>query len=422
MKTIFDLDDEAPAVPARLAMAGGCCSLHGVAPAAVPGSRRRRLWDLGASAHCPVVGLCLPVSMLRRLMQRHATDVPEDDHDLHSQGVARSRHRCALAEALQRELDTRHALAVRDTARIKDTDALLDWWRQQRHGPQMAAALWAVLTHARCTPILEDRVLGDVHMQQHEVGQLARALADRQQQMQAEQARLQSEHRAMAARLDEATRAQALERDRLQAEALQLRGTLLARDARITALQAELAEARRDRPDLPARQALSRQVGEQAARLRELQRGLAQALADNDRLRAAQSTPAAATADGPGPTPDGDAPADAALRDRAVLCVGGRTGAVPAYRQVVESAGARFMHHDGGDEDNLQRLEHTLAAADLVVCQTGCISHDAYWRVKDHCRRTGKRCVFIEQPSASSLQRALGAIPAVARSAAAGKA
>jgi hypothetical protein len=43
-----------------------------------------------------------------------------------------------------------------------------------------------------------------------------------------------------------------------------------------------------------------------------------------------------------------------------------------------------------------------------VICQTGCVSHGAYWRVKDHCRRTGKRCVFVETPSRHSLARALG--------------
>lgn len=35
--------------------------------------------------------------------------------------------------------------------------------------------------------------------------------------------------------------------------------------------------------------------------------------------------------------------------------------------------------------------------ADLVVYQTGCISHNAYWRVKDFCKCTGKRCVFVER-------------------------
>lgn len=89
-----------------------------------------------------------------------------------------------------------------------------------------------------------------------------------------------------------------------------------------------------------------------------------------------------------------------------MLCVGGRPASVPAYREL-EEAGARFLHHDGGEQDKVALLDASLAAADLVICQTGCISHDAYWRVKDHCNRTGKPCVFVEQPSRSSLQRAL---------------
>jgi hypothetical protein len=48
----------------------------------------------------------------------------------------------------------------------------------------------------------------------------------------------------------------------------------------------------------------------------------------------------------------------------------------------------------------LARLEASLVAADLVICQTGCLSHGAYWRVQDHCRRTGKTCVLVEQPDA----------------------
>ena len=80
---------------------------------------------------------------------------------------------------------------------------------------------------------------------------------------------------------------------------------------------------------------------------------------------------------------------------------------VPVYRRLVENRGGRFLHHDGGEENGANQLEATLAAADLVICQTGCVSHNAYWRVKDHCKRTGKRCVFVETPSAASLQRAL---------------
>jgi hypothetical protein len=87
--------------------------------------------------------------------------------------------------------------------------------------------------------------------------------------------------------------------------------------------------------------------------------------------------------------------------------VGGRPASVPVYRYIVERTGGRFLHHDGGEEESPARLDATLAAADLVICQTGCISHNAYWRVKDHCKRTGKQCVFVESPSTAGLKRAL---------------
>ena len=35
-------------------------------------------------------------------------------------------------------------------------------------------------------------------------------------------------------------------------------------------------------------------------------------------------------------------------------------------------------------------------AADLVLCQTGCLGHGNFWRVQDQCRRSGKACVLIE--------------------------
>ena len=73
----------------------------------------------------------------------------------------------------------------------------------------------------------------------------------------------------------------------------------------------------------------------------------------------------------------------------------------------MEHQGGRFLHHDGGEESHVAQLDAQLGAADLVLCQAGCISHNAYWRVKDHCKRTGKHCVFLERPSTSGLLRSL---------------
>jgi hypothetical protein len=95
------------------------------------------------------------------------------------------------------------------------------------------------------------------------------------------------------------------------------------------------------------------------------------------------------------------------LNEKTVLCVGGRTGSLAHYRGVVEEVGGKFSHHDGGREDSQDLLDASLAAADLVICQTGCISHNAYWRVKDHCKRTGKLCAFVDNPSTTSFTKTL---------------
>ena len=87
--------------------------------------------------------------------------------------------------------------------------------------------------------------------------------------------------------------------------------------------------------------------------------------------------------------------------------MGGRGGNVATYRELIERVGGRFSHHDGGLEDSPSLLGVRLAAADIVICQTGCISHNAYRRVKDFCKRTDKRCVFVENPSTASLVRGL---------------
>jgi len=50
-------------------------------------------------------------------------------------------------------------------------------------------------------------------------------------------------------------------------------------------------------------------------------------------------------------------------------------------------------------------LEASLAAADLVICQTGCLSHGDYWRVQDHCKRTGKVCMLVDRPDGLQIMR-----------------
>ena len=201
------------------------------------------------------------------------------------------------------------------------------------------------------------RYLGQV---QQRVGrQFEELRAELRSELQAElQAEHDAERRALADQL-------AARDDQL----LALHGQLMVRDTALELLREELAELRRQVPGLAGRQELVRLLDIQAERIVALERERNAALwrAERESLRAREA------AAGPGTVAILSADLVAALPDEA-------------------------------------QLTEALAAADLVLCQTGCLSHDDYWRVQDYCARSGKRCLLLAKEDAAA--------PAPARAAA----
>jgi len=391
-----------PRPTAAAASALACCAPDGRKLAVPdPGSRRRRLWDLNPATHCPVLGVCLPIELLRHLVGKALpSHAAEEDYRLHCIAVSECKRRATLSEAMHKTLEGRFALAVRQAASLRSTAALAEAWRERRDDERMPGVLWAMLTHPRCDTVLESQMLADVHMLQHQLGAAQRVDRARLEALQGENAAMRAELDAARRRLQQHSAALLARLDVAQSQAMQLRAEAIGRDTALAALHEELRSLQARSPGLKTRAELARRVQEQAERIAELERQLrAQQLAE---LRPAS---AAASAETVAATPVAAPPP--VLGDRAVLCVGGRPASVPLYRHIVERSGGRFLHHDGGEEHGVQRLDATLSAADLVICQTGCVSHDAYWRVKEHCKRHGKRCVFIENPGSASLKRAL---------------
>ncbi|HEY0817954.1 MAG TPA: DUF2325 domain-containing protein [Rhizobacter sp.] len=415
-----DHDPALDALVMRAAAATGATVLSLPVPAAKSGSRRRRLWELDAHAHCPVVGVCLPLPALRRIVDKVLSGVAlAEDYELHCGVIAECRRRTPIAEAVQRELDRRCMIALRQAALAKTSEGLAAWWQSASAGQDLAGAFWATLTHPRCTPELEHKVLGDVHMLQHQVGVARRVDLKQFEEVMHENGVLARELAAAQQRNTRQADEHRQRHDAQQSQIVQLRAQLIGRDTLIASLRQELQTLEDAVPGLKSRQALGQENERLLRRLHDAERGLMQAQHELERARARvdeltqalQRTPPVEAASVAGGLPD-----PSALADRAVLCVGGRPASVPVYRHLVERTGGRFLHHDGGEEDNPAQLDATLAAADLVICQTGCISHDAYWRVKDHCKRTGKRCVFVETPSTAGLKRALRSLVPVVES------
>lgn len=375
------------------------------------GSRRRRLWDLSDHAHCPVVGVCLPMSHVRRLVIKvHGPSRQGlDDYDCHCTAVTESKQRTPLAELMQRELDQRCALAIREAAHIKCEDELVRWWRAKVDGPDLARVFWVTLTHPCCSDAVEYKVLGHVHMLQHQVGTLCRVERSQFESLLKENEILgrhlaSAQDRVTHLTRDGASRAEALERD-----ALRLRAELMSRDTEIASLREQVVGWQACDPDLPTRKALARRQGDLMSENQALRKDMLKQGEEIARLQARvhQLSNQPASTDSERSVEPVAPPTPVDLSNRAILCVGGRPAIVPIYRDLIEQEGGRFLHHDGGEENSASQLDATLAAADLVICQTGCVSHNAYWRVKDHCKRTGKQCVFVDTPSRSALSRAL---------------
>jgi hypothetical protein len=317
--------------------------------------------------------------------------------------VSQCATRNKLSEALQRQLDRRHADTLRCFAAARDTPALSALWAGSLRDGDLPGALWATLGHAHCDAALRAQVLEQLLLRQHEHVATHRRETEARAALREEIAALRAS--AMREQQRQAQwRSQALaEREALCREVAALRGRLLAQEAQIAALR-EASPA----PPSPPRGALVQRVNELKQRLQALQRRA------ND--EPAVAGPAAAPALQPAAPPAGPVPGSApVLQSKRVLCVGGRNGHVPLYRALVERHGGCFVHHDGGIEDSVHRLDAQLAGADLVVCQAGCLNHNAYALVKAHCRRLGKPCVYLHKPGAGSFERALARGSASAR-------
>ncbi|MEZ4720279.1 MAG: DUF2325 domain-containing protein [Flavobacteriales bacterium] len=69
----------------------------------------------------------------------------------------------------------------------------------------------------------------------------------------------------------------------------------------------------------------------------------------------------------------------------------------PAYRQIVEDAGGRFLSFHGAANAAMAELHTLLADADLIVCPLDCVRHEAFFVTKDYCKRARKPCVMLDK-------------------------
>jgi Uncharacterized protein conserved in bacteria (DUF2325) len=307
-----------------------------------------------------------------------------------------------LSEIFQRDFEARHKKAIAQLSSVKSPDQLARQWSELMDSGallnEIGSTLWATLTHPYAEVIqngiiyeMRAWVLGQmracaVHKRQSSVQ--AQITTEQQKQTVASQVRLRQ-----AQNLLELERAESL---RLQCELNGLIQRMNSRELEFN-MRLKLDVATTKIPSLP--QAENQLSTDESRRWRNQ-------LKEPEQVTEPQST----TQIQPVTKPTVEKqPCFTPINifGKRILCVGGLTGSQSLYRQALEKAGGQCQFHDGGLEDSVRRLPVMIESVDVVICQTGCINHEAYQHVKRLCNRTGKPCVYLERPSISQLRKYL---------------
>lgn len=413
--------------------------------------RRKKLWQLAPETYCTIIGSCFEHTKLRRFISKYIPDqyrksgktgksahvvrtpsgktVTElDDYELHVDACWLARRKNTLSIAMHKELDARYEQSIASTRAIDTPDELITVWRAALQRGEIAPYIWAVMTHPVGNAHTTDIVCRDIHMLQHVA---LHHFEDNHNQKVDMVDALAEENEVLARNLAEAQRrntrntqknTKALEK--LRQELTVLRGQMLQKDSLIVYLEEDADKLRQGidssnvvqkklDKSLMREKALEDklnhtrdQLKEAESKIKKLEFALSnqQLLEDATHQQTTSAEAALSATTTTSQTLDSESPY---FQTEKVLCVGGKNRKVPEYKKVIEQHGATFTHHDGGLEHNQSMLDAALAATDVVICQAGCISHNAYWRVKDYCKRTGKPCIYVDNPSTSSLTKAL---------------
>lgn len=382
----------------------------------------RRLWELSPMVHCPVVGVCLTTKEVRSLMSRGSDVSAMREFELHVAIIRSCATRNDVSRLIDKTLSRRFAAQLRDYQHLDSSDTLLERWARDLAGcERIGGAMWAALTHPHCDDAAENRIYGDIHLHQHqqaardrsverlhkherlELVQLRRDLALQRESNATSKVEWEQRNRLLMARVEQLEVQNRALQNRVDSRQQAVPGERLARTA-------ELAQAQ---------QLLAR---EQKKRMRVEQK-LGKANVLIDRLRDSVSrqpgagSPGISLTNGVDSVPGSEQSAaglDAYLSGRKVLYVGGRPSTVSSQKRALEQRGASFSHHDGGIEHGIARLSPALRSAEVVICEASCTSHAAYWRVKKHCRRFEKPCLFLDSSGQKNMIRELQSIASVA--------
>ncbi|WP_428608820.1 DUF2325 domain-containing protein [Sedimenticola sp.] len=372
-------------------------------------SRRLRIWEVERRFHCAILGTCLTLHELHKVIRQAGIilDPKHTDYDAHNALVASAGQEGRAARLLSRLLDRKYRTPISRLPK-GDSQALSHYWHQALQSGDVAGPFWALVTHPNHPSTLMQQIYGDVHMLSHLTGAANRADLKRLTSLEANVAEL----REAAAHTTQQHHQQLAQKEQLirelEAQLLrQLSRHRVATPSGDSELGAQLAATRRElTQSLRQLERSQRRVTSLKRRNEYLQQQLDSAQTARQAAEAEQQASELVlhqllTADATPGQPATD------LCGRQIVYVGGRTSLSPHFRALVERCRGRFEHHDGGMEESRANLHGLLSKADMVFCPIDCISHDACLKVKRFCKQHAKAFIPLRSSGLSAFAKEL---------------
>jgi len=382
-------------------------------------STRRKLWEFEHNYHCAIIGTCLSIMEVRNLLKRFQIKVTEfSDYDIHTIAVTMIENNDSRTKKINNHLDRKFKTALQNVKKM-DHQGLRQEWKQALKTGEVVATFWAIMTHPLADSKMQKDIYGDIHMLSHLSGASNRADLKRLQVLQSEQIGLHKE----ISQWKNACHKKHNEIESLKQQINDQGRTLEFYQKKIDSLQAineQLIKLNSEKK----RQQLEQQIEKLHKKI--IQQDYKIKLEENknidlvseilefkvqrhEKLNANQKQHEALSASDVQKQSNCNQCElkDKDLCGRCILYVGGQTNMAPHYKEVVEANSGVFLHHDGGIEKNKQELASLLNRADVVICPTNCISHNAYWQIKKSCKKQNKPCKFIPSSGLSSLANVL---------------
>ena len=252
-------------------------------------------------------------------------------------------------------MDERHHLAVKKYSRARTEDEVRGQWLTDVKAGDIPGAYWATMTHPETSEDLVRQAFGYVHMLSHLVGAANRADIRQLQKLQDENSQLRQKiERQQGSFREEITRRDTMIQELQNALAQKIisgRVEPIApqEDKRpfqklVTDLERQADSNLRRRLSAEDRLAKMKEDLEKSKQtITMVERKLDDALAELTALHQSLENQN---------LPKESSFASVTLKDTTILYVGGRPNQIPHIRDITEARGGKFLHHDGGVEDN----------------------------------------------------------------------